>query len=105
MWGQNVTTTKPEIGLDEVKLHCRIDGSDEDKLIESYITAALEVCQQHIGKRFEEGLDFTPAIKIGCLMYISLLYENRGFISEGEIKEIPFTIKSLWSVYRDVGVY
>jgi uncharacterized phage protein (predicted DNA packaging) len=43
-----------EITLDEAKLHCRIDGRG-DALIQAYIDAALEVCQKHIGKRFDNG--------------------------------------------------
>ncbi len=94
-----------EITLDEAKLHCRIDGNDEDALIEAYIDAALEVCQTHIGKRFENGLVFTPAIKIGCLMFVSQLYEYRTTLSDVDVKEVPFAVSALWSVYRDVGVY
>ncbi|MDC9621096.1 head-tail connector protein [Xenorhabdus sp. XENO-7] len=96
-----------EIPLNEIKQHCRLDESDtlDDALLMGYAEAALEVCQQHIGKRFDNGLAFTPAIKVGCLLYISLLYENREMVTEAELKEVHFTIKSLWSVYRDVGVY
>ncbi|HCD1254059.1 TPA: phage gp6-like head-tail connector protein [Citrobacter freundii] len=93
------------IELAEAKLHCRIDADDEDTLIQAYIDAALEVCQKHIGKRFDDGLTLTPAIKIGCLMYVSQLYEYRTTISDVDAKEIPFAISALWSVYRDVGVY
>ncbi|MCU2475610.1 head-tail connector protein, partial [Enterobacter hormaechei subsp. xiangfangensis] len=46
-----------EITLTEAKLHCRVDGSEEDALIQAYIDAALEVCQKHIGKRFDNGLE------------------------------------------------
>ncbi len=37
------------IGLDEAKLHCRIDNDDsyEDAMIQAYIEASLEVCQKH----------------------------------------------------------
>ncbi|HHA1513019.1 TPA: head-tail connector protein [Enterobacter hormaechei subsp. xiangfangensis] len=94
-----------EITLAEAKLHCRIDGNDEDTLIQAYIDAALEVCQKHIGKRFEDGLAFTPAIKIGCLMFVSQLYEYRTTLSDVDVKEVPFAVSALWSVYRDVGVY
>lgn len=97
--------TKPNISLDEVKLHCRIDDDYDDAILAIYIDAALEVCQQHIGKRFDDGLPFTPAIKVGCLMYISLLYENREMVGSDGLKEVPLTIHSLWSTYRDVGVY
>ncbi|AUU87946.1 hypothetical protein C2U55_02020 [Enterobacteriaceae bacterium ENNIH3] len=94
-----------EITLVEAKLHCRIDGDDEDTLIQAYIDAALEVCQTYIGKRFDNGLVFTPAIKIGCLMFISQLYEYRTTLSDVDVKEVPFAVSALWSVYRDVGVY
>ncbi|MDE9460481.1 head-tail connector protein [Xenorhabdus bovienii] len=96
-----------DIPLNKIKQHCRIDESDtlDDALLTAYAEAALEVCQQHIGKRFDDGLSFTPAIKVGCLLYIGLLYENREMATDVELKEVPFTIKSLWSVYRDVGVY
>ncbi|MEQ1969414.1 head-tail connector protein [Xenorhabdus nematophila] len=96
-----------EIPLSEIKQHCRIDENStlEDVLLKGYAEAALEVCQQHIGKRFNEGLAFTPAIKVGCLLYIGLLYENRAMAVDIVLKEVPFSIKSLWSVYRDVGVY
>ncbi|CDH24175.1 head-tail connector protein [Xenorhabdus bovienii] len=96
-----------EIPLNEIKQHCRLDedGTLDDTLLMGYAEAALEVCQQHIGKRFDNGLAFTPAIKVGCLLYIGLLYENREMATDADLKEVPFTIKSLWSVYRDVGVY
>ncbi|HHH0073587.1 TPA: head-tail connector protein [Yersinia enterocolitica] len=93
------------ITLDEAKLHCRVDDDYEDSLIQIYIDAALEVCQQHIGKRFDAGLEFNPAIRVGCLMYVSQLYEGRTMVSEVEAKEVPLTISALWSTYRDPGVY
>lgn len=95
------------ITLEEAKLHCRIDDgyTVEDKLLEGFIAAALEVCQKHIGKRFDDGLVFTPAVKIGCLMYVSMLYETREMVSELEKSEVPMTVSALWSVYRDVGIY
>ncbi|ENK0444780.1 phage head-tail connector protein, partial [Escherichia coli] len=53
--------TEELITLEEVKLHCRIDGDEEDQLISGYIAASLEACQIHIGRRFDDGLEFTPA--------------------------------------------
>ena len=96
------------ITLAEAKLHCRIDDDYEDTLIQAYIAASLEVCQKHIGKRFDSEppeLAFNPAIKVGCMMYISQLYEYRTTISDIEAKEVPMAISALWSVYRDPGVY
>ncbi|OMQ23709.1 head-tail connector protein [Serratia oryzae] len=95
------------ISLKEVKAHCRIDDDyeDEDDLLRDYIAASLEVCQKHIGKRFGDDLAFNPALKVGCLMYICMLYENREMVAALTIKEVPLTISHLWSVYRDPGVY
>lgn len=96
------------ITLAEAKMHCRIDDDYEDALIQAYIAAALEVCQQHIGKRFDTEppqIDFNPALKVGCMMYVSQLYEYRTTISDIEAKEVPMAISALWSAYRDPGVY
>lgn len=93
------------ISLEEVKLHCRIDDDYEDTLLLGYIAASLEVCQQHIGKRFSDDLEFNQAIKVGCLMYVAFLYENRSAISDFEKSEVPMAISSLWGAYRDLGVY
>ncbi|NIF02108.1 phage gp6-like head-tail connector protein [Pantoea sp. Acro-805] len=96
------------ITLEEVKLHCRIDDDYEDSLLEAYIAAALEVCQKHIGKRFDSEPPeqaFNAALKVGCMMYVSQLYEYRATISDVEAKEVPFAISSLWSAYRDPGMY
>ena len=95
----------PPITLEEVKLHCRIDDDSEDALLVAYLDAALEVCQVHIGKRFGDGLTFTSAIKVGCLMYVATLYSQREMITDIALLEVPMGISALWSAYRDVGVY
>lgn len=94
-----------EITLEEVKAYCRIDSDEEDQLLTLLIAASLEACQIHTGKRFDDGLKFTNAIKIGCMMFIGHLYENRMPVSEKTKTSVPMTIGTLWSSYRDVGVY
>lgn len=42
-------TTYP-ITLAEAKLHCRVDSTDDDALIEALITAATEMCEQQTGR-------------------------------------------------------
>lgn len=98
-------TSIPQLSLDEVKLHCRIDDDLEDSLLVAYSEAALEVCQMYIGKRFGDGLAFTPAVKVGCLMYVALLYSQREVVSGGAMLEVPMTVAALWKPYRDAGVY
>ncbi|MFN1148222.1 head-tail connector protein [Serratia liquefaciens] len=95
------------ITLGDVKLQCRLDldFDYEDDLLNGYIAAALEVCQKHIGKRLGPEQEFTPALKVGCLMYIVFLYENRSSIADVAKSEVPMTVSALWNVYREPGVY
>lgn len=98
--------SEEKITPDEVRAHLRLDDfSGEGELLKMYTDAALEACQKHIGKRFEDGLEFTPAIRVGCLMYIAFLYENREAVSPVEQSELPMAISALWSVYRTSRAY
>ncbi|ELC1641736.1 phage gp6-like head-tail connector protein, partial [Escherichia coli] len=55
--------SESRITLNEVMAHLRLDDDfyGEVELLQIYTDAALEACQKHIGKRFEDGLEFTPA--------------------------------------------
>ena len=96
---------------DEIKAHLNLDHDLDDKLLEAYKAATLEVCQKHIGKTFgeeetEKTIPFTPAIKIGCLMYIAYLYTNREAVTDlANLKPAPMTISALWEVYREPCAY
>lgn len=99
-----------QIELEEIKQHLNVDHDLDDALIEGYTAAAFEVCQKHIGKTFgeeetESTVPFTPAIKAGCLLYIGHLYANREITTDTPQLLIPMTIKALWDVYRDPGIY
>lgn len=97
--------------IDEIKAHLNLDHDLDDKLLEAYKVATLEVCQKHIGKTFgeeetEKTIPFTPAIKIGCLMYIAYLYTNREAVTDlANLKPAPMTISALWEVYREPCAY
>ena len=97
--------------IDEIKAHLNLDHDLDDELLEAYKVATLEVCQKHIGKTFgeeetEKTIPFTPAIKIGCLMYIAYLYTNREAGTDlANLKPAPMTISALWEVYREPCAY
>ncbi|HGJ5884788.1 head-tail connector protein [Arsenophonus sp.] len=97
-----------KIELTEIKQHCRIEQAfnEDDALLTAYAEAAIEVCQQHIGKRFSDEMPLTPALRVGCLLLIGFWYENREAARAGDkTSELPFTTKALWNYYRDVGIY
>lgn len=97
--------------IDEIKAHLNLDHDLDDELLEAYKAATLEVCQKHIGKTFgeeetEKTIPFTPAIKIGCLMYVAYLYMNREAVTDlANLKPAPMTISALWEVYREPCAY
>ena len=97
--------------IDEIKAHLNLDHDLDDELLEAYKVATLEVCQKHIGKTFgeeetEKTIPFTPAIKIGCLMYIAYLHTNREAVTDlANLKPAPMTISALWEVYREPCAY
>lgn len=101
---------KPEIDLDEIKAHLRIEHDLDDELLTLYADTALEVAQNHIGKTWGEStaaetVQFTNGIKVGCLMFIGHLYANRETVSDVQLYEVPFAIKALWNPYREVAIY
>lgn len=97
--------------IDEIKSHLNLDHDLDDELLKAYKAATLEVCQKHIVKTFreeetEKTIPFTPAIKIGCLMYIAYLYTNREAVTDlANLKPAPMTISALWEVYREPCAY
>lgn len=101
---------KPEIELNEIKQHLRIDHNLDDDLLEIYSTAALEAAENYIGKTWgetttAETVAFTSGIKVGCLMFIGHLYANRESVSDVQLYEVPMAVKSLWNPYREPAIY
>ena len=100
-----------DLNLEEIKRHLNLDHDLDDELLEAYKSTALEVCRKHIGKTFgeeetEQTVPFTPAIKVGCLMYIAYLHTNREAVTDlANLKPAPMTISALWDVYREPCVY
>ncbi|MGR6981270.1 head-tail connector protein [Testudinibacter sp. P27/CKL/0425] len=98
------------ITVEEAKAQLIVDHDMDNSLIQGYITAALEVAQQHIGKTFGDKTDantvkFNQAIKVGCLMYVAHLYANRELTTDTPLSMVPMAISALWDVYREPGIY
>lgn len=73
--------------LNDVKLYLRVDGYDEDDVIQSLIDAAKEFIKTGTGVTFND----TDARHVLILkMLVAHWYDNRGLI--GSTTELPFTI-------------
>lgn len=71
-----VLTTGPLYTLDEVKQHLRVDVTDDDALIEAYMSAAeaavLQYCNISLVPLGKEA-----TFKVAALMYVAAMYESR----------------------------
>ena len=73
--------------LDDVKLYLRVDGQDEDSVIQGLIEAAKQYIQTGTGVTFDE----TNARHLLTLkMIVAHWYDNRGLV--GNTTELPFTV-------------
>lgn len=73
--------------LNDVKLYLRVDGYDEDDVIQSLIDAAKEFIKTGTGVTFTD----TDARHVLTLkMIVAHWYDNRGLI--GSTAELPFTV-------------
>lgn len=102
--------TTPTLDLDIIKLHCRIDGDDEDALLAIYAKSALRHAERIMDKKIyadsvpmgEVGVVFDDDILTACLLMIGHWYANREAVGAGE--EIPFGVRELLQLHRTMGV-
>lgn len=72
------------IDLYTAKLHVRVDGDDEDELIETMINAAEATALNYLNL---ETLPEAPPVQAAVLMMIGALYANREAQSEKPLVE------------------
>jgi uncharacterized phage protein (predicted DNA packaging) len=87
------------IDLARAKLHLRVDGDEEDALIEGWIAAAYLAIEGKIfAKLYEDqaeipegvvGVAIDEAIHSAAQLIIGHLYANREVVAPGQAAEIP----------------
>lgn len=74
--------------LEELRIQCRIDSdnTDEDSLLELYVSAAREEAEQFLNRRLYDdsvpddditGIVITPSIKLRVMQLVNFWYDNR----------------------------
>lgn len=98
--------------LNLVKYHLRLEGSDEDELLQHYWDAAVSAFEtltnrtlipegQPLPDPIGNALVSTKSIEQGILLLIGHWYENReAVLSAGAAIELPMTTKALWMPHR-----
>lgn len=91
------------IELSLVKLHLRVDGDEEDALIEGYLNAALAHVEQHCDRVLVEGVPVLPDqmaltkdVQQAVLLLVGHWYANREAVASGLV-EVPLAVgRLLW---------
>ncbi|WP_108398783.1 head-tail connector protein [Devosia submarina] len=91
-----ITQLGPLYSIEEVKQHLRVEGSDDDELIEAMMDAAEQQVLQYCNiSLVPYGKEAT--FKVAALMAITAMYDNRA--GEGEIS-LPASSRNLINPYR-----
>lgn len=77
--------------IDETKEFLRIDGTEEDVLLQTFINAAEESLYNATGNTFDETNELA---KLYCLVLVSDWYEKRE-LNEKVSEKVRFTVQSI----------
>ena len=96
------------IDLVLVKAHLRVDGTEEDALIGTYLNGAVEYVQQHCDRRIVEApetseqMALTDDVKQAILLLIGHWYANREEVAIGAAaNQVPMGVNALlWTRKR-----
>lgn len=78
--------------VEEVKKWLRIDGDDEDSIIELLIGGSEQYLQNATGKQFDGN---NQLAKLFCLVLCADWYENRDLIGQQPSDKVRFTCQSI----------
>lgn len=78
------------ISLDETKIWLRVDGEDDDLIIEMLIDVAENYLKNAVGRTVAKN---NKNAKLLCLVLVADWFENREFI--GKADNVRHTIRSL----------
>lgn len=104
------------IDLALVKTHLKVDGDEEDTLVQGYVDAAISAFELWTNRKLiAEGdqlpdpvgnaLVITKAIRQGALLLVGHWYANRETVAIGTIAtELPMATNALWLPHRWVNV-
>ena len=85
------------ITLDEAKNYLRVDTEDDDRLIESFLTASRRLCMDILRTDELSDLEIEPNARVAVLYATAYLYEHR---EEADHKALTISLRSLLSGSR-----
>jgi len=97
--------------LEELKLYLRVDGNDEDALIQSFLTAATNYIQRQTGKTKVRSGDGYVSIENDELynlcvkLMVAHWHSNRGVEIPGTLTKITHSVDALINHISMCGDY
>lgn len=100
------------VPLADAKLHCRVDTSDEDSLLQGYIDAAELAVENILDRRVyadavaqgadTSGIVINAAIRSAILLLVGHYYAHREAVigQPQSVAETPLAVRFLLSPYR-----
>ena len=100
------------LDLDLIKLHLRVDGDDDNDLLQHYWDAAVSAFETFTNRSLVDestalpdppgnALHPTRSIEQGLLLLIGHWYANRESVITGTLSaELPLTSTALWGPHR-----
>lgn len=86
------STKLPEISVDTIKDALRIDGNDDDTLIQGYIDTAKDyVANAVMDGPASEPLTSNRKYRLAVIILVQFWYSNRAT----DIKQTPYQVRSL----------
>lgn len=87
------------VTVDEAKLYLRLDGTEEDALIQTLLETAESLCQDIVRTDFDEMEEVPEIVKVGIRYAVTYLYENR---EKADFDELTRMLKFLlYSVRKE----
>lgn len=87
------------VTVDEAKLYLRLDGTEEDALIQTLLETAESLCQYIVRTDFDEMEEVPEIVKVGICYGVTYLYENR---EKADFDELTRMLKFLlYSVRKE----
>ena len=81
------------LDMDRLRQFARVDGEDEDGLLESLWEAADKYVRDATGKRPPTSND---EVFCQCVALLTAhWYENRTPVTDGSVQDVPFTLQTL----------
>ena len=97
------------IDLDLLKYHLRIDGDEEDALLEMYGESAEETVMNICNRSYEDFIDqygdIPTPIRHAVLLIAGVSYRNREAVTAQNMYMVPYSFEALVRPYTKLSRY